>query len=84
MWIVIIAFVATIVFAWGMDLTSRSRTKNAIGRVNGKEITINYFEKMVEQERRKAAGTIRRGRNASVPVEDGPAPGLGKRKSTSF
>ena len=53
MWIVIIAFVATIVFAWGMDLTSRSRTKNVIGRVNGKEITINYFEKMVEQEREK-------------------------------
>jgi len=53
MWIVIVAFVATIVFAWGMDLTSRSRTKNIIGRVNGKEITINYFEKMVEQEREK-------------------------------
>ena len=53
MWIVIIAFVATIVFAWGMDLTSRSRTKNIIGKVNGKEITINYFEKMVESEREK-------------------------------
>ncbi|MGB7567328.1 MAG: SurA N-terminal domain-containing protein [Chitinivibrionales bacterium] len=53
MWIVIVAFVATIVFAWGMDLTSRSRTKNIIGRVNGKEIAINYFEKMVEQEREK-------------------------------
>jgi peptidyl-prolyl cis-trans isomerase D len=53
MWIVIIAFVATIVFAWGMDLTSRSRTKNVIGSVNGKEITISYFEKMVEQEREK-------------------------------
>jgi parvulin-like peptidyl-prolyl isomerase len=53
MWVVIIAFVATIVFAWGMDLTSRSRTKNIIGKVNGKEITINYFEKMVESEREK-------------------------------
>jgi parvulin-like peptidyl-prolyl isomerase len=53
MWVVIIAFVATIVFAWGMDLTSHSRTKNIIGKINGKEITINYFEKMVESEREK-------------------------------
>jgi Parvulin-like peptidyl-prolyl isomerase len=66
MWIVIVAFVATIVFAWGMDLTSRSRTKNVIGSVNGKEITINYFEKMVEQEREKQ-------REQSGGVEMSPA-----------
>ena len=53
MWVVIIAFVATIVFAWGMDLSSQSRAKNAIGKVNGKEISINYFERMVESERQK-------------------------------
>ncbi|HAJ78237.1 MAG TPA: hypothetical protein DCO75_00575 [Fibrobacteres bacterium] len=53
MWIVIIAFVATIVFAWGMDLTGNTKQKNIVGKVNGKEITINYFEKMVEQEKQK-------------------------------
>jgi peptidyl-prolyl cis-trans isomerase D len=53
MWIVIIAFVATIVFAWGMDLTGRTRTRNVVGKVNGKEIPINYFEKKVEQERQQ-------------------------------
>jgi parvulin-like peptidyl-prolyl isomerase len=53
MWIVIIAFVATIVFAWGMDLTGHTKTRNVVGKINGKEIPINYFEKMVEQERQK-------------------------------
>jgi hypothetical protein len=43
MWIVIITFVATIVFAWGMDLTGNTKQKNIVGKVNGKEITINYF-----------------------------------------
>jgi peptidyl-prolyl cis-trans isomerase D len=53
MWVVIIAFVATIVFAWGMDLSSQSRAKNVVGKINGKELSINYFEKMVESERQK-------------------------------
>jgi peptidyl-prolyl cis-trans isomerase D len=53
MWVVIIAFVATIVFAWGMDLSSQSRTKNVVGKINGKDIAINYFERMVESERQR-------------------------------
>ena len=53
MWVVIITFVATIVFAWGMDLSGRTKVHNIVGKINGKEIPINYFEKMVEQERQK-------------------------------
>jgi hypothetical protein len=53
MWIVIVAFVATIVFAWGMDLSSRNRVKDAVGKVNGKEISLRNFERMVNAEREK-------------------------------
>jgi peptidyl-prolyl cis-trans isomerase D len=53
MWIVIIAFIATIVFAWGMDLSSNRRGKSVIGKVNGKEIPIQAFERMVSAEREK-------------------------------
>ena len=53
MWVVIVTFVATIVFAWGMDLSGRTKVHNTVGKINGKEIPINYFEKMVEQERQK-------------------------------
>jgi parvulin-like peptidyl-prolyl isomerase len=53
MWIVIVAFVATIVFAWGMDLSSRSRVKDSIGKVNGRDIALRYFDKMVSMERDK-------------------------------
>jgi peptidyl-prolyl cis-trans isomerase D len=66
MWIVIVAFIATIVFAWGMDLSSHNRVKDMVGKVNGKEISLRNFERMVnaerEKEREKSAG-------ADVPAE---------------
>ena len=54
MWIVIIAFIATIVFAWGMDLSGNNVRHSSIGKVNGKEIPVNSFEQMVSQEQEKA------------------------------
>ena len=53
MWVVIVAFIATIVFAWGMDLSSRNRVKDAIGKVNGKEISLRTFEREVSMAREK-------------------------------
>jgi peptidyl-prolyl cis-trans isomerase D len=53
MWVVIIAFVATIVFAWGMDITVSPQQKNLVGKIQGKEIPIHQFERMVEQERQR-------------------------------
>lgn len=38
LWIVVLAFVATIIFAWGMDFTRRSVDKGIIGEVNGTPI----------------------------------------------
>jgi peptidyl-prolyl cis-trans isomerase D len=66
MWIVIIAFIATIVFAWGMDLTGNTKTKNIVGKVNGKEIPINYFERVVEQEKQKEHDRLS---GADIPAE---------------
>jgi peptidyl-prolyl cis-trans isomerase D len=53
MWVVIIAFIATIVFAWGMDLSSQRQIKNIVGKINGTQVAYNYFEKMVEAERQR-------------------------------
>jgi peptidyl-prolyl cis-trans isomerase D len=60
-WIIVIAFVATIVFAWGMDFSGRGGRggipQNAVGKVNGIEIPLASFsravDQMVENERAK-------------------------------
>ena len=60
-WIIVIAFVATIVFAWGMDFSGRAgrggASQNAVGKVNGVEIPLVSFsravDQMVENERAK-------------------------------
>lgn len=59
-WIIVIAFVATIVFAWGMDFTGGGgigAPQNTIGRVDGIEIPLVSFnratDQVVENERTK-------------------------------
>jgi parvulin-like peptidyl-prolyl isomerase len=60
MWVVIVAFVATIVFAWGMDLSGRNHVKDSVGKINGKDISLRNFEREVnnarEKEREQNAG----------------------------
>lgn len=47
--IIIVAFVGTIIFAWGMDISSKGkRPPNAVGTVNGEEISINTFQRTYE------------------------------------
>jgi len=49
--VVIIAFVGTIIFAWGMDITSKDkRPPNAVGRINGMEISLDMFYKNYESK----------------------------------
>ncbi len=72
MWVVIVAFIATIVFAWGMDLSSRNRVRNVIGKVNGTEIPLQNFERMVTAEREKqrqryAGGDIPPAQDRMIP-----------------
>lgn len=43
MWIVVAAFVGTIVFAWGMDFTRRPTARGIIGEVDGKELKTDEY-----------------------------------------
>ena len=43
LWIVVLAFVATIIFAWGMDFTRRPVEAGIIGEVNGTEISRDAY-----------------------------------------
>lgn len=60
-WILVIAFVGTIIFAWGMDLTgSRSggMGPNVVGKINGKEIPYENFarvaDNLIDQQRQQS------------------------------
>jgi peptidyl-prolyl cis-trans isomerase D len=58
-WIIVIAFVGTIVFAWGMDIArgKGSAPTGVVGVVNGKEIPLNSYgqqvDQIIESERQK-------------------------------
>ena len=43
--ILVLAFVGTIIFDWGMNFTGLSSRQNVIGKVNGAEITVTQFER---------------------------------------
>lgn len=48
--ILVLAFVGTIIFDWGMDITGLSRKQGVIGEVNGVEIPAVQFEQMYAAE----------------------------------
>ncbi|MBS1494410.1 MAG: peptidylprolyl isomerase [Bacteroidetes bacterium] len=48
--IVIVAFLATIVFEWGMNLLGLREDRQLFAKVNGEEITYQQFEQAVEQQ----------------------------------
>lgn len=48
--ILIIAFLATIVFEWGMNYLGMGGKVDAFGKVNSHEITYQEFEKIVQQQ----------------------------------
>ncbi|HLG94535.1 MAG TPA: peptidylprolyl isomerase [candidate division Zixibacteria bacterium] len=53
LWIVIAAFLGTIVFAWGMQYTASQQMKNYVAKVNGEKITADeylfYFDRLARQ-----------------------------------
>ena len=56
--VVIVAFVGTIIFAWGMDLTSnQQRPPNAVGIINGREISMEMFYNSYEPKYRELLQT---------------------------
>lgn len=47
-WILVIAFVALMVFEWGMDITGLKGRPNIVGKIDGNKITIQDFQKAVQ------------------------------------
>lgn len=43
LWIIIAAFVGTIIFAWGMDFTAQSTARGVVGKVNGTELRLDDY-----------------------------------------
>jgi peptidyl-prolyl cis-trans isomerase D len=54
MWIVIVAFVGTIIFAWGMEFGSKQQRKGLIATINGEEIELYTFQYYYDQALRQA------------------------------
>jgi hypothetical protein len=53
MLVILIAFLGTIFLDWGMNLTRRGRQMMPAGKINGKEISLSYFDKQVNLARQR-------------------------------
>ena len=49
LWILVFAFVATIVFSWGMGGFKEKQKAGIIGVINGQEIKYDYYEQLVQR-----------------------------------
>ena len=47
-WILVIAFVGLMVLEWGMNITGLKGRSNVVGKINGKKITIQEFQKAIQ------------------------------------
>jgi len=54
LWIVIAAFVGTIIFAWGMEFSAKKQKKGVIATVNGEDIELYTFQYYYNQALRQA------------------------------
>lgn len=50
--IALLAFVSTIFFSWGMDMAGIGG-KNVVGKINGKEVPLRQFDRMVSMQRQQ-------------------------------
>ncbi|MBI3872059.1 MAG: peptidylprolyl isomerase [candidate division Zixibacteria bacterium] len=57
LWIVVAAFVGTIIFAWGMEFTRRPSAKGVVGSVNGADLKLDdysyLYQNALTQEQQK-------------------------------
>jgi len=61
LWIVIAAFVGTIIFAWGMEFSAKNKKQGIIATVNGQDIPFNTFQYLYDQaikEAEKSKGEV--------------------------
>jgi peptidyl-prolyl cis-trans isomerase D len=55
LWVVIVAFVGTIIFAWGMEFSGRKQSKRGIiASVNGQDVELYTFQYYYDQALRQA------------------------------
>lgn len=47
-WVVVVAFVGTIIFAWGMDITRSKAQKNIIGTIGGNNIDYRVYQRYLD------------------------------------
>jgi parvulin-like peptidyl-prolyl isomerase len=61
-WVVVVAFVGTIIFAWGMDITRSKTQKNIVGMIDGDDIEYReyqpYLENLYQQQQQQAQGEL--------------------------
>ncbi len=59
---VLVFFLATIVFEWGMNISSKGQVKDTIGVINGKNIPVSVYERyystLLRQEQDKTEGDL--------------------------
>jgi len=48
-WVVVIAFVGTIIFAWGMDITRSKTQRNIVGVIDGKDIDYRIYQPYLDR-----------------------------------
>ena len=53
MWVVVVAFVGTIIFAWGMEFATHKSTRGVAGIINGEKISSQQFYVVYENERKQ-------------------------------
>jgi peptidyl-prolyl cis-trans isomerase D len=53
LWIVIAAFVGTIIFAWGMEFSTKKRKGGILATINGQDINLTTFQTFYDQTLRE-------------------------------
>ncbi|MCJ7577124.1 MAG: SurA N-terminal domain-containing protein, partial [candidate division Zixibacteria bacterium] len=53
LWIVIVAFVGTIIFAWGMEFSTKKRKGGILATINGQDVQLTTFQTLYEQALRE-------------------------------
>lgn len=57
LWIVIAAFVGTIIFAWGMEFSAKKQKRGIIATINGEDIHLTVFQSAYDQALRETEKT---------------------------
>ena len=60
MWIVIVAFVGTIIFAWGMEYSGKKQKRGILATINGQDIPLTTFQYLYDQALRQAESSQER------------------------